>query len=111
MKQILITVCITLTLAGVGWWFTSNPQIKWEGVDESVVHKFASAAGRPPRDPYINTDQGDLLLFVFLIAGSLGGFVAGYNTYKLFVAPQQQSVSGDRPVATSEEVPPVTEGT
>lgn len=52
---------------------------KWAGVDETVVEHYAEAAGRPPRAPVINTDQGDLLLFFFLLAGALGGFVAGYS--------------------------------
>jgi len=47
-------------------------------VDETVVEKYAEAAGRPAREPLINTDQGDLLLFVFLLAGAFGGFIAGY---------------------------------
>ncbi len=51
---------------------------EWGGVDESVVEKYAEEHGRPPRDPFINTDQGDLLLFVFLLAGAVGGFAAGY---------------------------------
>jgi cobalt/nickel transport protein len=51
----------------------------WPGVDESVVEKFASERGREAHDPLINTDQGDLLLFVFLLAGTLGGFAAGYS--------------------------------
>ena len=51
---------------------------KWTGVDEAVVEKIAKEHGREKREPLINTDQGDLLLFVFLIAGSVGGFVAGY---------------------------------
>lgn len=51
---------------------------KWPGVDESVVEKFAKEHGREAREPLINTDQGDLLLFVFLLAGSAGGFAAGY---------------------------------
>lgn len=51
---------------------------KWSGVDESVVEKFAKEHGREAREPLINTDQGDLLLFVFLIAGAIGGFTAGY---------------------------------
>ncbi|MDI6801497.1 MAG: hypothetical protein QMD01_05530 [Thermodesulfovibrionales bacterium] len=51
---------------------------KWPGVDESVVEKYAKEHGREAREPFINTDQGDLLLFVFLIAGTAGGFVAGY---------------------------------
>ena len=52
---------------------------KWTGVDESVVQKIAKEHGREAHKPLINTDQGDMLLFVFLVAGSIGGFVAGYN--------------------------------
>jgi hypothetical protein len=51
---------------------------KWAGVDEKVVKKFAEEQGRKAWEPFINTDQGDLLLFVFLAAGAIGGFVAGY---------------------------------
>jgi hypothetical protein len=56
----------------------------WDGVDKTVVEKFATEAGHPPRPPYINTDQGDLLLFLFLLAGAVGGFVAGYAFRALF---------------------------
>ncbi len=54
-------------------------QPKWPGVDESVVEKYAKEHGREARQPLINTDQGDLLLFVFLVAGAVGGFIAGYS--------------------------------
>lgn len=50
----------------------------WPGVDETVVEKFAREHGRESREPLINTDQGDLLLFAFLLAGTAGGFAAGY---------------------------------
>lgn len=50
----------------------------WKGVDENVVEKFAEQAGRPATRPVIDTDHGDLLLFVFLLAGTAGGFVLGY---------------------------------
>ena len=56
---------------------------KWSGVDESVVEKYAQEHGREAREPLINTDQGDLLLFVFLLAGAVGGFAAGYYWRKL----------------------------
>jgi len=56
----------------------------WTGVDETVVEKYAAEAGRPAREPLINTDQGDLLLFVFALAGAAGGFVAGYCFRDLF---------------------------
>ena len=51
---------------------------KWTGVDEAVVEKVAREHGREAREPLINTDRGDLLLFVFLLAGAAGGFAAGY---------------------------------
>jgi len=56
----------------------------WTGIDVSIVGKYAEKYGRPPRDPYINTDKGDLLLFVFTLAGVVGGFVIGFNARKLF---------------------------
>lgn len=57
---------------------------RWSGVDEKVVEKFAEEHGRIAWRPFINTDQGDLLLFVFLLGGAVGGFVLGYNFRKLF---------------------------
>jgi hypothetical protein len=51
---------------------------KWQGVDESVVQRVAAEHGRKATSPLINTDQGDLLLFLFLLAGAGGGFAAGY---------------------------------
>ncbi len=56
----------------------------WSGVDETVIEKFAEKAGRTAREPFINTDQGDLLLFVFLLAGIVGGFIGGYSFRTLF---------------------------
>ena len=32
------------------------------------------------------TDQGDLLLFLFALAGGIGGFSMGYYWHKVFVA-------------------------
>ena len=63
----------------------AEPKENWPGVDEVVVGKFAEQAGRPARDPYINTDQGDLLLFVFLGAGFMSGFLMGYFYHELFI--------------------------
>jgi hypothetical protein len=57
---------------------------RWEGVDSTVVEKFAREAGRPPQKPIIDTDRGDLPLFLFLVAGGAGGFVMGYYFRELF---------------------------
>ncbi|HEX9114197.1 MAG TPA: hypothetical protein VF888_07605 [Nitrospirota bacterium] len=48
-----------------------------------MVQKIAKEQGREAREPFINTDRGDLLLFVFLTAGAIGGFAAGYYWRKL----------------------------
>jgi cobalt/nickel transport system permease protein/cobalt/nickel transport protein len=69
----------------------------WGGVDVSVVEKYAQEYGREARTPYINTDQGDLLLFVFALAGAVGGFVLGYNWRKLFGVKEEESLEGSHP--------------
>jgi cobalt/nickel transport protein len=50
---------------------------RWPGVDETVVEKYAAEHGRPAKPGLINL-EGDALLFAFLLAGTAGGFVAGY---------------------------------
>mgnify|MGYP005841624435 FL=1 len=64
---------------------------KWSGIDESVVEKYAREHGREAREPLINTDQGDLLLFVFLLAGAVGGFVTGYSWRMLVVEKRAEA--------------------
>jgi hypothetical protein len=63
--------------------FVASAAEKWQGVDESVVERVAKEHGREAHKPLINTDQGDLLLFVFLTAGAVGGFAGGYYWRKL----------------------------
>ena len=66
---------------------------RWRGVDETVVEKTARAAGREPSPPLINTEGGDLQLFLFLAAGALGGFIAGYYFRELF--PPRRNKTGE----------------
>ena len=51
---------------------------KWPGVDETVVNKIAREQGRAEKPSLFPTAEGDLQLFLFLLAGAVGGFVAGY---------------------------------
>jgi len=84
MKKVLMIAGLILLLAtGLYFWLRSFHG-EWSGVDETVVEKFAEQAGRPSSKPLINTDQGDLLLFFFLVAGTVGGFVGGYYFRELF---------------------------
>ena len=89
-KSLSIFLAMMFLAAGV-WLATEKTQGEWSGVDESVVEHFAEKAGHPARDPYINTDKGDLLLFVFLLAGTCGGFVAGYSFRMLFPVKKEPS--------------------
>ncbi len=77
IRIILMHIVLLPTLLFAFYFFTLAPR-PWTGVDEAVVEKVAKEHGREARPPLINTDQGDLLLFVFLIAGAVGGFAAGY---------------------------------
>jgi len=72
----------------------SESGAKWQGVDESVVEKVAHEHGREAHTPLINTDQGDLLLFVFLMAGAVGGFAAGYYWRNLMEQGKVQAPKG-----------------
>ena len=71
----------------------SGRAASWSGVDETVIEKFAEKAGRPAWKPFIDTDQGDLLLFVFLLAGAVGGFAAGY-WFRVLFPPRRKNEDG-----------------
>ncbi len=77
---------------------TSEEEGKWVGIDVSIVGKYAEKYGHPPRDPYINTDQGDLLLFVFTFFGLVGGIVIGYNFRKLFIEGKDKNNSQEKEI-------------
>jgi cobalt/nickel transport system permease protein len=100
----LSKAALPLILAGIlllGPASTPTRAASWPGVDEAVIEKIAEKAGRPAREPFINTDQGDLLLFVFLLAGIGGGFVAGYNFRTLF--PPRRRTRGGQAASPSVE--------
>lgn len=52
-----------------------------------VAERYASEVGAAQRDPFINTDKGDLLLFVFTIGGAIAGFFIGFTWRDLFGKP------------------------
>jgi len=50
----------------------------FSGMDEAVNERLAGAAGRPAREPFINTESmGDLWNLLLLSAGGICGFVVG----------------------------------
>ena len=84
MKKVIIITGILFALALTAVVGPADADNKWPGVDEAVVQKFAENAGRPASEPFLNFGEGDIQLFFFLIAGAVGGFVAGYYYRDLF---------------------------
>jgi cobalt/nickel transport system permease protein len=72
---------------------------KWAGVDEAVIEKVAKEHGREASEPLINMKQGDLPLFLFLIAGALGGFAAGYY-WRILVVEKRGHLDGGKEIIT-----------
>jgi len=79
MRYFLIAILCLVTLSSISLSFADTENNKWEGVDKTVVEKIALDRGRQAESLIMNTDQGDLLLFLFLSAGAVGGFFAGYS--------------------------------
>ncbi len=93
MRKIVISAVVMVLVVSIASLSLTWAAEQWPGVDDAVVKKFAEQAGRPPSEPFINTAQGDLLLFCFLVAGAVGGFVMGYCVRALF--PPKQRPTGD----------------
>lgn len=64
---------------------SGHPQQEWPGVDEAVVGRFAEERGRAAGAPVLAGLEGDALLFAFVCAGALAGFVLGYFARVVFV--------------------------
>ncbi len=88
--QKILVLGLSLVLAAIICWGLGDSDSKFKGVDETVIEKFAKDAGREVKRPLIDTDQGDLLLLLFLIAGACGGFVGGYYYRELFSEKKQE---------------------
>ncbi len=93
-KALLYPLLIAVVVAAGYFLLRHSSKSAWAGVDETVVEKYARAAGHPPHRPLIDTEKGDLLLFCFLTAGVLGGFVMGYYAHELF--PPKDSTTAQR---------------
>ena len=95
MKIVALHTLLFIPLLFGLFYLTLAPK-EWKGVDEAVVERIAKEHGREAREPFINTDQGDLLLFVFLLAGSVGGFLAGYTWRMLVSEKKDPARKGDK---------------
>ncbi len=98
LKHLLIVMVVCL-LSAVLCSLAAFGSEKWQGIDQTVVGKFAAEQGREAHRPLINIDQGDLLLFVFLLAGTVGGFIAGYS-WRMLVNEKSSAASKEKKVVS-----------
>jgi hypothetical protein len=78
-RDAVIMTFATLVICAA-WAFLVSGHVstgQWPGVDEAVIGRFVDESGqRSP--PLFERVRGDVLLFAFLVAGLLAGFVLGY---------------------------------
>ena len=87
----LIICTLLLVLYSEGMVHASE---KWQGVDETVVKKIAGEHGREAKKSGLDTGEGDMPLFVFLLAGAIGGFTAGYF-WRVLLEGKKKGSEGD----------------
>jgi cobalt/nickel transport protein len=89
LSRILATaaVAVILILAIVGSVVFATPHNEgpWIDTTDVVAEEGANAVGRQATDPLINTDQGNMLVFFFTLAGIAGGLTIGYYWRKLMI--------------------------
>ena len=69
---------------------------EWPGVDDAVIGRFVTEAGRPAPRALLEL-RGDALLFAFLCAGLAAGFFLGFWGRALFVeGVAREARRGDR---------------
>jgi hypothetical protein len=83
LKMLLLITVGLLVGTTIYMSFTFN-EVK--GTDDQigdVIKIYTQKAGVSQRAPYINTNKGDLLLFLFCFAGLVVGFYLGYQWRKI----------------------------
>jgi len=63
----------------------------WIDTTEAIAEQSAGAAGRQAAEPFINTDQGNMLVFFFTLAGVMAGTVIGYYWRKLIIDKDKEA--------------------
>ena len=71
----------------------------WHAADDMVEEQFAAKSGTKPAEP-VAEDRGELPGFFAMLAGAIGGFIAGYCFRALF--PPRPACDGRTPHAPHE---------
>ncbi len=93
LKILILHMILLPTLVYTISFFSLAPK-SWVGVDEAVVEKVAKEHGREAKPPIVSTDNSDILLFIFLLAGVAGGFAGGY-CWRMLVGEKKKTDQGE----------------
>lgn len=83
--QKVIFYGVAIVLLAFGLFFFSKAD--FQGADvrvTTIADQFARKVGAGSREPFFNTDKGDLLLFLFAFSGLVSGFFLGYQWRSIF---------------------------
>jgi len=75
---VVLAVLVAVVLLGGLLWAIAATTGSWVGIDAGIMERVAEERGRAARTPFINTDVGDLLLFVFFGGAVVAGAAAGW---------------------------------
>lgn len=87
--KVVVVAVLSVVAAAVVWaavWAVAVSAGGWVGLDAGVMGRTAAEQGRPPWQPFINTDVGDLLLYVFFSGAFLAGGAIGWIVRGLRIA-------------------------
>jgi len=93
MKRILLVTIAALSLLVLSVTAFAEPEGAWPGVDETVVERVAAEHGREAKSCGLGL-EGDAQLFMFLMAGVVGGFALGYYYRKTFSEGRRNTEGG-----------------
>ncbi|MDV2989745.1 MAG: hypothetical protein P3T54_06340 [Dehalogenimonas sp.] len=94
--NVMIILLAVAAVAGTFYLADNNPA-KEEGVINDATDVLASGAateaGREARDPIINTEQGNMLVFFFTLGGLVAGGLVGFNWRRLMTGNENPKSS------------------
>ncbi len=89
-----VVVILILAIVGSIVFARSHAEGPWIDATDTVAEEGAATVGREAADPLINTDQGNMLVFFFTMAGLAGGSIVGYYWRKLFIENEKEATKG-----------------
>lgn len=83
VAALVLAILVGMLAVGALVWAVAVTTGGWVGIDAGVMERVAEEQGRAAWTPFINTDVGDLLLFVFFAGAIVAGAIIGWVVHGL----------------------------